>query len=87
MRFIRFSLDEYVNTEKIERVSRSTDGYAVFHMGLDSIQTSFPFDSFINILNSEKELQQTAQPTQTILNPLGVTQYIPKELFDSHPKW
>lgn len=51
MKFIQVNREVAVNPESIDYLTRNIDGFAVVHIGIESFQSSFPYESLVNLLS------------------------------------
>ncbi len=67
MRFVEINNHDSVNVGHITRITEK-DGFAVVHIGIDQIQTKFPYASLLNLLAIESsEIGNGPNPTATAL--------------------
>ena len=69
MKFIEYARDESVQVSKIDRITGNVDGFAVIHIGIEQFKTSFPYKSFLSLLNIEDrdKVGDGPNPTSTAM--------------------
>ena len=67
MKFVQVSRDTVVNANSIDKITKDVDGFAIVHVGLDQIKSSFPYESFLSLVSIEDKVGNGPSPVATAL--------------------
>lgn len=55
MKFIQATANMTVNADSIDKITRNVDGFAIIHVGVEEILSSFTYDTLISLLSIDQE--------------------------------